>query len=114
MAQVDTATTLPPGTKRTGALASGPRKKYHTHHEHYDATVTLTGGDLEKIADTVTMATEDKWALIMAQWKAGVDYLQENLCALQIKMDHPPPSEGQAPPLSVDSNLAQIREASRL
>ena len=60
------------------------------------------------------MATEDKWALIMAQWKVGVDSLQADLCALQIKMDHRPPSEGQPQPLSVNNSLAQIREASRL
>ena len=60
------------------------------------------------------MATEDKWALITAQWKAGVESLQEDLHALQIKKDHQPYSKGQAPPLSVNSISAQIREASQL
>ena len=87
-----TTTPPPPSTKRTGPSTSGPQKwkKKQVHREHYDAMVTLTGGYLEQIADAVTLATEDQWALIMAQWKAGVTSLQEYLVNLKINSQpHP-------------------------
>ena len=72
---VATTTPPPPSTKQVGPSTSGPRKKQQAHCEHYDATVTLTGGDLEQITNAVTMAIEDKWALIVAQSKAWVESL---------------------------------------
>ena len=55
------------GAKRTGELDKGPRKKQCAQLGEYDVMVTLTEWDLEQIADTITMATKDKWVALEEQ-----------------------------------------------
>ena len=49
--------------------------------------MTLTNGDLEQIADAVTMATEDNWVALEEHQKAAIDTLQDELHTLQLKTD---------------------------
>ena len=49
--------------------------------------VTLTEGDLEQIADEVTLATEDKWVALEEQHKAVINTIQAELRTLQLKID---------------------------
>lgn len=53
----------------------GPRKKQRSQRPEHDEVVTLTKGDLEKIADVVTLATEEKWLALEEQQKAAVNTL---------------------------------------
>ena len=46
------------GTKKTGEPVKGPRKKQHAQQKEWDEMVTLIEGDLEQIADAVTLVTK--------------------------------------------------------
>ena len=67
---------------RPGEPAKGSRKKQRTQRKEYDVTTTLTDGDLEKIANAVTLDTEDKWVAIEEQQKVSITTIQAELHTL--------------------------------